>query len=246
MTGILSSTFGTFISAAPTNIIVTERAKVQIKTAGTNNLNSGAISMTAGRIYLVMLAWDPSGSSVPTVTLADTANTYTQLDTIYAAPSTTSSGTGVLGQIFTTTAGATATRTITATFSASITAKTMVVLELQNATLTQRSTRTQARGTGTAISYTGPATVAATDLVFTMVGWESPTAISSGSTSTAGGTWSAVSQINTSGGTANTNIGIAYQTKIITAAGAQTIAWTTGATPNNWGSRTFVLQRSGA
>lgn len=246
MTGILSSTFGTYITAAvaPTDIIVTERAKVQNKTAGTTNLNSGAISMTAGRIYMVLMAWDPSGNSVPTVTLSDTANTYTQLDNIYPAPNTSSAGTGVLNQIFTTTAGATATRTITATFSASITAKTMVVLELQNATTTQRSSRQQARGTGTAISYTGPATSSATDMVITLVGWESPTAAVSGSTSTAGGTWSAVSQINTTGGTANTNIGIAYQYKILTSnSNSQAIAWTLGSTPNNWGSRTFVLQR---
>jgi hypothetical protein len=246
MTGILSSTFGTFIptAVAPTDITVTERAKVQIKTAGTGNLNSGAISTTAGRIYLVMLAWDPSGNSLPTVTLNDTANTYTSVAALYPAPTTTSAGTGVIIQGFTMTAGATSNRTITATFSASITAKTMVVLELTNATTTQRSTATTSRGTTTAVSYTGPATVAATDIVVTWLGWESPTAVSSGSTSTTGGTWSTLSQINTTGGTANTNIGIGYQYKIITAAGAQTIAWTLGATPNNWGSRSIVLQHA--
>jgi hypothetical protein len=247
MTGILSSTFGTFRPSivAPTDITVTERAKVQIKTAGTNNLNSGAISMTAGRIYMVLMAWDPSGNSVPTVTLNDTANTYTQLDNIYPAPNTSAAGTGVLNQIFTTTAAATATRTITATFSASITAKTMIVLELTNATLTQRSTRAQTRSTITTLSYTGPATSSATDMVITLVGWESPNAVVSGSTSTAGGTWSAISQINTTGGTANTNIGLAYQFKILTAnSNSQAITWTLGTTPNNWGSRTFVLQRA--
>jgi hypothetical protein len=240
MTGILSSTFGTFRPG----ITVTEMAKVQIKTAGTGNLNSGAITTTAGNIYLVLMTWDPSGASLPTVTLSDTANTFTSLAALFPAPATTASGTGVITQGFRMTAAATATRTITATFSASITAKTMVVLELTNATTTQRSAGINNRGTGSTLNYVGPVTVAATDIVLTWTGWESSNAISSGSTSTTGGTWSALSQIGTTGGTANTNIGIGYQYKIITAAGAQTNTWTLGATPNNWGSRSIVLQQA--
>jgi hypothetical protein len=244
MTGILSSTFGTFVPTAPTGIVVTEMAKTQSVTAGTDNLNSGAISMTAGRIYLVLLSWDPTANQLPTVTLSDTANTYTQLDNIWSIPATTVAATGVLTQIFSTTAGATATRTITATFSASITAKTMIVLELTNATLTQRSTRAQGRSNSNSISYTGPATVASTDLVLTMVGLESRgTMITSGSTSTSGGTWSAVSSITANPGSDLTSVTTAYQYKILTAAGAQSIAWTL-ASGRRWASLTFVLEQA--
>jgi hypothetical protein len=246
MTGILSSTFGTFIpAAAPVAITVTERAKVQNKTAGTNNLNSGAITTTAGNVYLVLMAWDPSGNSLPTVTLSDTANTFTSLGALFRAPATTASGTGVIIQGFRMTAAATATRTITATFSASITAKSMVVLELTNATTTQRAgSPLTARGTTTALSYAATTSGLATDIIIVWTGWESPTAITSGSTSTTGGTWSALSQINTTGGTANTNIGIGYQYKILTASGTQGNTWTLGATPNNWGSYSIVLQHA--
>ena len=244
MTGILSSTFGTFVPTAPAGITVTEMAKTQSVTAGTDNLNSGAISMTAGRIYLVLLSWDPTANQLPTVTLSDTANTYTQLDNIFSLPATTVAGTGVLTQIFSTTADATATRTITATFSASITAKTMIVLELTNATLTQRSTRTETRTNSTSTSYTGPATVASTDLVLTMVGLESRGAtITSGSTSTSGGTWSAVSSITANTGNDLSSMTTAYQYKILTAAGAQSIAWTFSAIRRST-SRTFVLQQA--
>ena len=248
MTGILASTFGTFRPTAAAPIAVTEKVKQQFKTAGTT-ITSTNFSITSGNVYVLLLAWDPSGNGVPTNSLLAESSgslvTWNQVNNQYTAPSTTSSGTGVIIQAFMSTAVASsASAFIQAGFSASITSKTMVVLELTNATQTQRSTRVNQRGTGTALSYTGPATVAATDIVITFTGWESPTAVSSGSTSTTGGTWSALSQINTTGGTANTNIGIAYQTKIITAAGAQAIAWTLGATPNNWGSTTFVLQHA--
>ena len=245
MTGILSSTFGTFRPAAP--ITVTEKVKVQIKTAGTS-ISSGSFSFTSGNTILVLLAWDPSGNAIPIVqSVSETSGFLSyngSLTAQFTAPTTTSSGTGVIIQPLTFTATNSSATNITVGFSASVTAKTMIILELTNATTTQRSTSTTARGTTTAVSYTGPATVAATDIVITLLGVESPTAIASGSTSTTGGTWSALSQIQTTGGTANTNIGIGYQYKIITAAGAQAIAWTTGATPNNWGSRTIVLQHA--
>lgn len=243
MTGILANSYGTLMPF----IVGTELAKVQNKTAGTTNLNSGSINMVQGRVYLVMLAWDPSGASLPTVTLSDTANTYTSVRPLYQAPATTSAGTGVIIQAYTTMATNTATRTIAATFSASITAKCMVVLELANASTTLRSASDWVtRGTTTSVTNTnsGLVTGSATDVLISMIGWESPTAIVSGSTSTASGTWSAVSQINTTGGTANTNIGIAYQYKVLNnpLTAANTV-WTTGATPNNWGTRAFYLRR---
>lgn len=242
MTGILANTYGTLTPA----IVGTELAKVQNKTAGTANLNSGSINMVQGAVYLVMLSWDPSGNSLPTVTLSDGTNTYSSVRPLYPAPATTSAGTGVIIQAFTTRATATATQTITATFSASITAKCMVVLELANASTTLRSTTDWvARGTTTTVTNTNPGvTGLTTDVLISMIGWESPTAIVSGSSSAQSGTWSAVSQINTTGGVDNTNIGIAYQYKVLNAPISLNVIWTTGATPNNWGTRAFYLRQA--
>jgi hypothetical protein len=239
MTGILSSTIGTFRSG----IIVTEMAKVQNKTAGTNNLNSGSINMVAGREYHVLLSFDPSGASAPTVSLSDTVNTYATTLARYQAPSTTSAGTGVVTQALRAINTVTATRTITATFSASITAKCMVVLEIQNTTGYVVGSGTDARGTGTAVSLSSSAGQSITDMTLSFVGWESPTAIVSGPTDTVGGVWSTLSQISTTGGTANTNIGIGYAYKINTSNGGRTAAYTLGASPNNWAGRCATLQQ---
>jgi hypothetical protein len=252
MSGILNSTLGTFRSqgAAVDPIVVTEMAKVMLKTFGASNLNSGAISMTAGRVYLVLLTHDPSGTANPTVTLYDGANTYTALTPMFTAPGTPASGSGVIFQIYGTIPASTSTRTISPTFQAPITAKTMVVLELTNATLTQRSTTTNARATNfgstaSTLSYTGPATVANTDIIISVAGCETGRLITSGSTSTTGGTWSTMSQISTSSGTnANNNIVMAYQYKILTASGAQSITWTSPLQPNYFGSYSVVLQHA--
>lgn len=238
MTGILSSTLGTFFGGQ--KITVTEMGKFTSTTAGTTNL-TGSVSMTSGRIYVVMLAWDPSGASVPTVTLADTANTYTSLAALYPAPATTTAGGGVITQSFTTTAGATASRTITATFSASISNKVMTVIELQGATTTQRNTATTNRGVLWS-NYNSPSGNI-NDMILTVLGQETNVAgqPTSGSTSTTGGTWSTISNNFTTGGAAASNIGVAYQYKLLTASGTQSNAWTLG-TGVNWGSQSFALQ----
>lgn len=241
MSGILGATLGSF--TAGQKISVREVVKTTSTTAGTTNLTSGSINTTGGLIYIVMLAFDPSGASVPTVTLSDTANTYTSLDPLYPAPATTSAGTGVLTQSFITTAGATAARTITATFSASITAKVMTVIELTGATTTQRNTATTSRGTTPGPNYTSPSGNAF-DIILTTLAQEVNSAgqPTSGATSTTGGTWSTISNNFTSGGGAATNVGIAYQYKLLTATGTQTNgSWTMGSV-NNWGSQSFALQ----
>lgn len=240
MSGILMSTPGTFISSG---IAVNQIAATNIKTAGTNNLTSGSISTVANRIYVVLVAWDPSGDNVPTVSLSDTANTYTSLASQYPAPVTTSAGTGVISQAFITTAGATASRTITATFSASITAKCMIVFELIGATTTERNAETTSRGTTADPSYTSPSANVG-DIMFSMVAQETNTA----SIPTAGpantlGTWSSQTTSSTTGGGAATNIMLAYEYVIATTAGTQTIGWTLPSTAN-WGSATFVLQKA--
>ena len=242
MSGVLNSTFGTFLR---TGISVRNVAATNIKTAGTNNLNSGSISMTAGRLYVVLLAYDPSGNSLPTVTLSDTANTYTSLAPLYPAPATTSAGTGVIMQAFTTVAETTASRTITPTFSASITAKCMIVFEVIGATQTERNAETSQRGTTADPSYTSPSTNVG-DLMFSVVAQEAATA----SIPTAGpadtrGIWSSQFTSSTTGGGAATNILLAYEYVVATSAGTQTITWTLPST-NNWGTQTFVLQKAAA
>jgi hypothetical protein len=239
MSGVSNSLLGT-AKTFPSSI-VTELAKVQSKTAGTT-ISSGAVSMTAGRTYWVLLAFDPSGNQLPTGTVSDTANTYGEY-TFFLAPATTSAGTGVIVNTFITKAGATASRTITATLSASVTAKTMIVLEMTNTQNTGGGAQ-GAQGTTSTLSYNSAPALSAGDVLFTYTGWESPNAVVSGSTSTTSGTWSAISQINTIGGTANTNIGIAYQYKILTAPMTgitEAINWTLGTTPNNWASTTLGL-----
>lgn len=240
MTGILGGAIGTLFSGQ--KISVTEKAKTISTTAGTTNLTSGAITTTAGSIYIVMMAWDPSGNSLPTVTLSDTANTYTSLAALYPAPATTSAGTGVLTQSFITTAAATATRTITATFSASITAKAMSVIELTGATTTQRNAATTSRGTTADPNYASPSGNTF-DMILTTVVQETnvanqPTA---GSTSTTGGTWSTPSYNFTSSGGAAANVGIGYQYKLLTSGGTQTNSWVLPST-SNWGSQSFAIQ----
>lgn len=240
MTGMTTLNFATL--AAQQKISVTERLKVTSTTSGTTlATGANALTMTAGRIYVVMLAYDPSGNAVPTVTLSDTANTYTSLATAFTAPATTSAGTGVITQTFITTAGATANRTLTATFSASIAAKAMTIIELQGATTIQTNTATSSRGT-TWANYTSPSGNQF-DIMLTTFAQETNVANqpTSGSTSTTGGAWTNISNNFTSQGGAQTNVGISYQFKLLTAAGTQTNTWTL-ASSNNWASQTFVLQ----
>lgn len=239
MSGALSGSLGTF---RPNTVGVRELAKVQVKTAGTNNLTSGSINTVAGKVYLVLLAWDPSGSSVPTVTLSDGTNTYTSLIPLYQAPSTTSAGTGVITQVFRMTAGATDTRTITATFSASIVAKIMIVLELTNGSITQSGSVANSRGTGTSVA-TNAGVTPVTTLNLSMVAWESPRSAVSGNAPGLAGSWSPISQITTTGDADNTNIGLGYQFRSMLSQATPQTAWTLGATPNNWNSRLFSLNR---
>lgn len=238
MSGILMSAIGT---ARSSGITVTEIAATSIKTAGTNNLTSGSISMSAGRVYVVLVAWDPSGDNVPTVSLSDTENTYTSLGSQYPAPATTSSGTGVISQAFVTTAATSQTsRTITATFSASITAKCMIVFEASNCTTTERNAETVSRGTTGDPSYTSPSANVG-DLMFSMAAQETNTAnIPTAGPANTVGTWSTQVTASTTGTNPNTNIMLAYEYAIVTTAGTQTIAWTLPST-DNWGSQTFVL-----
>lgn len=245
MTGMSAFNFATF--AAQQRISVSEKNKTSTTTlnGGTNTTtvltSANTINFIAGRVYIVMLAWDPSGSSIPTVTIAGGGNTWTALSALYPAPATTTAGGGVIIQAFITTAGTNTTGTYSATFSAGITNKAMTLIELQGATATQRNTATTSRGTTVAPNYASPSGNQY-DMILTMVGQETNIAgqPTSGSTSTTNGTWTAISNNFTSGGAAATNVGISYQYKLLTATGTQTNTWTMGSTAN-WGSQSFAI-----
>lgn len=240
MSGINAGLVGSYLGQ---KISVVERLKVTSTTSGTTLATAAnALTMTTGRIYIVMLSYDPSGNAVPTVTLSDTANTYTSLATAFTAPATTTAGGGVIIQSFITTAGATANRTLTATFSAAIANKVMTIIELNGATITQRNAATTSRGTTAAPNYASPSGNTF-DIILTVLGQEtdSKNQPTSGSTSSTGGIWSTLSTNHTTGGNALSNVGVSYQYKLLTATGTQTNNWTMGSN-NNWASQSFVLQ----
>lgn len=242
MSGILMSTLGTFLTAG--GISVNTIAQTSIKTAGTGNLNSGNIFLTENRVYVVLLAWDPSGNSVPTATVADgVGNTYTSIGSAHQAPATTSSGGGVRMQAFatSTTSSTFLGTTITATFSASITAKCMIVIEIIEGTQTERNTSTTSRGTSSNPSYTSPSGDVK-DLIISVMAQETNTAgIPTGGSSNTVGTWSSIFTASTTGGGAASNIMLAYQYAVIKTSGTQTISYTRGSN-NNWATQTYVLQ----
>ena len=240
MAGILTATVGTFLKLGVT---ASTNPVVSIKTSGTNNL-SQTISANTGDVLLVMIAWDPSGASLPTITsVADNGgNTYTAANTLYTAPATTSAGTGVITQLFTTTVTNGQSLTITPTFSAAITAKAMSVLEVSKLTTTQTNTRTVLRGTTTGPTITTPSANAG-GLVLVFTGWEQTNNNAvTGDTDTINGTWSTVVKGGTTGGSTGTNIMLAYQYKIVTATGTQ--ANTMTAVASNWSSQAFAFTKA--
>lgn len=238
MTGIIGSTIGTMFSGQKISIV--QKANTSIRTAGTNNLTSGAITTTVDKIYLVILAWDPvAGTLLPSVTLSDGANTYTALNAAVSYPTgALTAGTGVITQAFTTTAAATATRTITATFSSSITAKTMIVLELTGATTTQSSpVVTQRPNDALTPSIT---TSPAYDLILTYCAAETNTG---GAGTVSIGTLPVVqlTAATTSGGNVNTNTSLTASYYLITTA-STTVTPSTSTTATNWVMQTIKLQ----
>lgn len=238
MTGMTAFNFGTMFSGQ--KISVFQKANTTTKTAGTNNLTSGAITTTVDKIYLVILAWDPvAGTLLPSVTLSDGANTYTALNPAVSYPTgALTAGTGVITQAFTTTALATATRTITATFSSSIAAKAMIVLELTGATTTQRSVVITQRpnDVNTPIITTTPTN----DLLLTYCASETNTA-GAGSVSMSSLGTTPLTSATTTSGNANTNISLTGAYYLISSDQGG-ISPTTSTNATNWVMQTIKLQ----
>lgn len=238
MSGILAATLGSLSSG----ITVATNPVVSIKTAGTNNL-SQTVSVTAGDLLIVMLAFDPSGASIPSVTISDGGiNTYTSASAgNYAAPATTSAGTGVLTTVFKTIASTSGSITITPTFASSITAKAMSVIEVSKCTATLRNPLTAARGTVAAGPTLTTPSANAKDLILAVCGREQPNTVTiTGDSDTTNGAWSSIVRGGTTGGSAATNILLAYQYKVVTATGTQSWAITSSAA-SNWGAMAFAF-----
>jgi hypothetical protein len=196
--------------------------------SATSNASGTTLSTTftaaqSGKFSIFCLAYDPSGAAVPTVTVTDgVGNTWTSLGA-YSAPATTSAGTGVITQIFTsTTATSATTTTVTATFSAAITAKVGRLFTFTGTNGATGIVRNTVRGTASDLT-SSLTSVASGDLVLAWGAWEQTGSITATSTTT-NGTWvptnTSVTAVN-SGGTGAANIQGYYQYKITTATATQ-------------------------
>jgi hypothetical protein len=196
--------------------------------SATSNASGTTLSTTftaaqSGNFSIFCLAYDPSGAAVPTVTVTDgVGNTWTSLGA-YSAPATTSAGTGVITQIFTsTTAISATTTTVTATFSAAITAKVGRLFTFTGTNGATGIVRNTVRGTASDLT-SSLTSVASGDLVLAWGAWEQTGSITATSTTT-NGTWvptnTSVTAVN-SGGTGAANIQGYYQYKITTATATQ-------------------------
>lgn len=196
--------------------------------SATSNTSGTTLALTftaaqSGAFSILCLAYDPSGSAVPTVTVSDTAsNTWTSLGA-YSAPATTSAGTGVITEIFTsTTAVSGSTTTVTATFSAAITGKVGRLFTFTGTNGATGIVRNTVRGTAQDLT-SSLTSVASGDLVLAWGGWEQTGTVTATSTTTSG-TWvpsnTTVTAVS-SGGTGAANILGYYQYKITTATATQ-------------------------
>lgn len=231
-----SSSTGTFTGALATNL--------------------GNFSITIGRTYILLLAYDPTGNQLPTISSIGNGQgvgTWSSLRALTGAPATTSSNTGVIIQGWILKATATnATNSITVNFSAAPSKGAWIFYEFSNLTtiqpnytLTGSSTIGSAATTGSinhGKSYLG-------DLNLAFAGWEQNNAVftNTGSNTTTGGTWYGATVANTptgiatSGGASAANISICAQYKIATANSSQSSSLQNSAT-SNWAAQTFVIK----
>ena len=211
------------------------------KTAGT--IFSDVVSAASNDLIIVMVAWDYSVGGPTISTVTDTkGTTYTSMG---ASVNLASSGDGVSTQAYygiVPSGFATASNTtVSVTFSANVTAKVIQAASFQDALAVQVNTRTTTTGTNsgpsgfvTPIANTG-------DLVLVFAGWETSTLPSAtGATDTTRGSWSSVVRAGTTGSTADTNIVLGAQYKIVTGRGTQSGTLTAAAA--DWTAQAFVLK----
>jgi len=183
--------------------------------AGTSNASSASLSVTGSlsvaTIPILNVSWDPNGNQTPTVTsITDTqSGTWTAITPIFSAPSTTSSGTGVLSQIWWRTApsNSSGSVTITISFSAAITGKVARGYGYSGIDTTIAPTYTSLIGTNASIgSFTSP-TLTANDRLFFAIGSEQLVSSFTAPTSLTG--WGVFNSSNTGGtGTAAISAGM--------------------------------------
>lgn len=216
-------------------------SSVSNKAAGTATTLTG-LTVAAGDLIIVFLAWDPTGASVPTLsTVTDTVGTtYTSMGPLVSAPATTSSGSGVLSQAYwgIVPSGVSSATTITLTLSATSGNKAAVGIALKNARQSLVNPRTTTASTGTTATF--PTSIANTgDMVLTFIGVENNSA-PTGASDTTRGTWVGPSGANSTGGSAAANLGAFGQYKIVTGQGPQQAVY--GSLSNNWGLHTYVVR----
>lgn len=199
--------------------------------AGATNKTAGAgisvtVSVTAGQLIVVCLAMDNSAATggAPTVTLSDgDLNSYLGSTQANRTPGA-SSNDGVSILLRYAIAQATnATLTVSAAFSVSTQAKCMWVHVLDRDTSQAISGAFGEISTGADSTPSIAVTPAASGTaLITVLGVESSTQPGINDTDTLEGSWSTVQKLNTTGGSAASNISLATQVKITSGVSTQT------------------------
>jgi len=211
----------------------------------TSTANSSvSTNSAANETIIVIVSFDPSGASTPTISsVTDTpGTTYTALAPITKAPATPSSGSGVLNQVWIgkpSRALVTPTDTITVNFSAATGACSVTILSFTGLSTTERVAEVLGRATnGTLAITSGSATNG--DLVIGCGGSETNTSAYTPDSDTTNGSWATPYCQATTGGSAATNVSSFAQYKIVTGTATQTWNFVNGS--GNIGGTVFVLQ----
>lgn len=234
----VSSSVGTFTGALATNL--------------------GNFSITVNRTYILLLAHDPTGAALPTITSVtngQAVGTWTALSTAFTAPATTASGTGVITRAYIMKATATnATNSITVNFSAAPAKGARILLEVNNLTTATVNVPTVARGTNTGPGAGGAAFITlparnSGDFTVGFVGWEQNNSTFTKATNESRATWSTPVGTATSGGsaTANIAIGAMYMTSFDVKLNPVTVGEGFGLTnsaSSNWSAQVITVKAS--
>ncbi|MFN5252229.1 MAG: hypothetical protein ACK5DE_14425 [Bacteroidota bacterium] len=178
--------------------------------------NLGNFSITVNRTYILMIAHDPTGNALPTITSVtngQSVGTWTAITPAFTAPATTSSGAGVITRAYIMKATATnASSSITINFSAAPAKGAYILYQVDNLTTSVYAPVGQLRGTNAGPSGGGPYPSMPRrdpgDFSFGFIGWEQNSATIT-NTSSPPGDWSTPVARNTTGGGSAANIAIA-------------------------------------
>lgn len=181
------------------------------KSAGTTLNLPTASAISAGRVIIVMQAFDNTGTSTPTVSLSKPAGESASWQTVYSDSPVANSGQGLRTAIswIKTTVTWTTSDIITITYSASITAKVARYFTLTGADVTQTVEGNAGRtGTGGVLGSTGTRDLGTNQYCVSVVGQESDsTTLAATAGAGASGLYIITnSTVSTTGGGAASNI----------------------------------------